>query len=147
MSAWCAQRSPFSGELEADEPYFGPKRVRGKRGRGAGDKTIVFGLLKRGDDVYTEIVTNASKAILQAIIRGKADIASVIHTDHWRGYDGLVDVGFDKHHRVNHGESFWSFAKQRLAQFKGLPSIPLNYTSRKQSSGSITGKTICIWLC
>lgn len=142
MSAWCAQRSPFSGELEADEPYFGPKRVRGKRGRGAGDKTIVFGLLKRGDDVYTEIVTNASKAILQAIIRGKADIASVIHTDRWRGYDGLVDVGFDKHHRVNHGnnefakgnahvngvESFWSFAKQRLAQFKGLPSIPLNYT-------------------
>ena len=134
MSAWCAQRSPFSGELEADESYFGPKRVRGKRGRGAGGKTVVFGLLKRGDDVYTEIVPNASKAVLQAIIRGKVDIASVIHTDRWRGYDGLVDVGFDKHHRVNHGnnefargnahvngiESFWSFAKRRLAQFNGV---------------------------
>ena len=134
MSAWCAQRSPFSGELEADESYFGPKRVRGKRGRGAGSKTVVFGLLKRGDDVYTEIVPNASKAVLQAIIRGKVDIASVIHTDRWRGYDGLVDVGFDKHHRVNHGnnefargnahvngiESFWSFAKRRLAQFNGV---------------------------
>ena len=134
MSAWCAKRSPFSGQLEADESYFGPKRIRGKRGRGAGGKTVVFGLLKRGDDVYTEIVPNASKAILQAIIRGKVDIASVIHTDRWRGYDGLVDVGFDKHHRVNHGnnefargnahvngiESFWSFAKRRLAQFNGV---------------------------
>jgi transposase len=29
---------PFSGEVELDESYFGPTRVRGKRGRGAGDK-------------------------------------------------------------------------------------------------------------
>ena len=49
----CAVRSPFSGELEADESYFGPKRIWGKRGRGADGKTIVFGLLKRGDCVYT----------------------------------------------------------------------------------------------
>ena len=78
---------------------------------------------------------DASKRTLQAIIRGKADIASIIHTDGWRGYDGLVDVGFDKHFRVSHGanefargsvhvngiESFWSFAKRRLAQFNGVP--------------------------
>ncbi len=51
----CAVQSPFSGELKADEFYFAPKRIRGKRGRGAGGKTIVFGLLKRGDCVYTEI--------------------------------------------------------------------------------------------
>ncbi len=95
----------------------------------------VMGWLKRGQNVYTEIVPNASKAVLQAIIRGKADIASVIHTDRWRGYDGLVDVGFDKHLRVNHGnnefargsvhvngiESFWSYAKRRLVQFNGVP--------------------------
>lgn len=65
----CAAQSPFSGELEADESYFGPKRIRGRRGRGAGGKTIVFGLLKRGDCVYTEIVPDASKATLQAIDR------------------------------------------------------------------------------
>ena len=34
--------------LELDESYFGAHRVRGKRGRGAYGKTIVFGLLKRG---------------------------------------------------------------------------------------------------
>jgi transposase len=134
MAVWCLQRSPLCGELEADESYFGPRRVRGKRGRGAGGKTIVFGLLKRGDQVYTEIVPDASKRTLQAIIRGKADPLSVINTDGWRGYDGLVDIGFDKHFRVNHGqnefvrgahhvngiESFWSFAKRRLAQFNGV---------------------------
>ena len=46
-------------------------------------KTIVFGLLKRGDCVYTEIVQNASKATLQTIIRGKFDPNSLIHTDGW----------------------------------------------------------------
>ena len=130
----CRRSSPFHGELEADESYFGPRRVRGRRGRGAGGKTIVFGLLKRGDQVYTEIVPNASKATLQAIIRGKADLQAVLHTDGWRGYDGLVEIGYDKHRRVNHRdnefalgpnhingiESFWSFAKHRLTKFHGI---------------------------
>ena len=35
--------SLLKGELEADESYFGGRR-KGKRGRGAGHKTIVFGL-------------------------------------------------------------------------------------------------------
>ena len=44
----CAAQSSFSGELEADESYFDPRRVRSKRGRGAGGKIIIFSLLKRG---------------------------------------------------------------------------------------------------
>lgn len=132
----CERQSPFNnGEVEVDESYFGPHRVRGKRGRGASGKTIVFGLLKRGDQVYTEIVTNCRKATLQAIIRGRVSIDAVIHSDGWRGYDGLVDVGYAKHLRVNHGanefangkshingiESFWSYAKRRLQKFNGVP--------------------------
>lgn len=134
LATWCTEQSPLNGELEADESYFGASRVRGKRGRGAGGKTIVFGLLKRGNQVYTEIVPDVSKPTLQAIIRGKVDVSSVIHTDGWRGYDGLVDLGLEKHFRVNHGsnefvrgnshvngiESFWSFAKRRLAKFNGI---------------------------
>jgi hypothetical protein len=46
---------------------------------GALGKTIVFGLLKRGDKVYTEIVSDCSVATLQSIIKGKASIDSVIH--------------------------------------------------------------------
>ena len=48
--------SPFAGEVEVDESYFGARRVRGKRGRGASGKTIVFSIFKRNGSVYTEIV-------------------------------------------------------------------------------------------
>ena len=131
----CERASPLSsGEVEVDESYFGARRVRGKRGRGAGGKTIVFGLLKRDGRVYTEIVPDCKKATLQAIIRGRVAPEAVINSDGWRGYDGLVDVGYAKHFRVNHGqsefvrgtahvngiESFWSYAKHRLQQFHGI---------------------------
>ena len=134
MAEICEQNAKLHGVVELDESYFGPKRIRGKRGRGAGGKTIVFGLLKRGENVFTEIVPDASKASLQRVIRGKVDVHSVIHTDGWRGYAGLVDMGYEKHYRVHHGanefargkchingiESFWSFAKSRLGKFHGI---------------------------
>ncbi|HXH68857.1 MAG TPA: IS1595 family transposase [Pyrinomonadaceae bacterium] len=128
--------SPFSScEIEVDESYFGARRVRGKRGRGAGNKTIVFGIYKRNGSVFTEIVPNAAQKTLQNIIRGKVSLDSVIHSDGWRGYNGLVDVGYSKHLRVNHSddvfaigdihingiESFWSYAKRRLHKFNGVP--------------------------
>ena len=130
----CEQASPLSGEVEVDESYFGAQRVRGKRGRGASGKTIVFGILKREGNVYTEIVPDASKRQLQQVIRGKVDVSSIIHSDGWRGYNGLVDVGYEKHYRVHHGknefargsshingiESFWSYAKRRLRKFNGI---------------------------
>ena len=137
---YCNDQSPFSGEIEVDESYFGASRVRGKRGRGARGKTIVFGLLKREGMVYTEIVPDVTKATLQGIIRGKVDVESVIHSDGWRGYHGLVDLGYDKHFRVHHGEnefvrgkshingieSFWSYAKIRLVKFRGLDKKNFN---------------------
>ncbi len=131
----CELQSPLSsGQVEVDESYFGARRVRGKRGRGAAGKAIVFGLFKREGKVYTEIVPDCKKVTLQAIIRGRVAPEVVIHSDGWRGYDGLVDVGYSKHFRVNHGadefvrgthhvngiESFWSYAKSRLHQFHGI---------------------------
>ena len=77
------QSDPLMDQIEVDESYFGARRVRGKRGRGARGKTIVFGLLKRGDQVYTEIVPNCKSATLQRIIKGKTSIDSVIHSDGW----------------------------------------------------------------
>ena len=58
------------------------------------------------------------------------ELDSMINTDGWRGYDGLVDIGFDKHLRVNHGdnefacgerhingiESFGGYAKKKAHQ-------------------------------
>src|SRR5918912_4413660 len=136
----CERASPFAGEVEVDESYFGARRVRGKRGRGASGKTIVFGIFKRNGSVYTEIVPDCKKATLQAIIRGRVAAEAVIHSDGWRGYDGLVDVGYSKHFRVNHSsnefvrgnshvngiEGFWSFAKRRLQKFNGVSSETFN---------------------
>ena len=56
LAEFCEQQSPFSGEVEVDESFFGSRRVKGKRGRGAYGKTIVFGVFKRNGKVYTEIV-------------------------------------------------------------------------------------------
>ena len=135
LSEECQRASPFSKcEVEVDESYFGARRVRGKRGRGASGKTIVFGIFKRNGCVYTEVVPDCKKATLQAIIRGRVGLEAVFNSDGWRGYDGLVDVGYSKHYRVNHGdnefvsgthhvngiESFWSYAKRRLQKFNGV---------------------------
>ena len=76
-----AEVAPFVGHIEVDESYFGARRVKGKRGRGARGKTIVFGLLKRRGKIYTEIVPDCSAATLQSIILGKTGIDSVIRSD------------------------------------------------------------------
>lgn len=136
----CQQSSPFSGEVEVDESYFGARRVKGKRGRGASGKTPVFGILQRGGKVYTEIVPDCARKTLQAIIRGKVDPDSIIHSDKWPGYNGLVDMGYKKHFRVHHGsnefargknhingiESFWAYAKRRLEKFHGIHKSTFN---------------------
>ncbi len=125
----CEIESPLSGEVEIDESYFGAKR-----GRGASCKTIVFGILKRKGKVYTEIVQDARRKTLQDIIRGRVDMETIIHSDGWRGYNGLVDLGYKKHFRVHHGknefargrahingiESFWGYAKTRLSKHRGI---------------------------
>lgn len=130
----CEEESPFRGEVEVDECYFGPRRIRGKRGRGTEKKTPVAGILKRNGKVYTQIVPNCSRKTLHAIIQGKVELESVVHSDGWRGYNGLVDLGYKKHYRVQHDknefktskshingiENFWGIAKMRLAKFRGL---------------------------
>ena len=126
----------FVGHVELDESYFGPKRIKGratKRGRGT-HRQPVFGIYERNGRVYTEIIPNCKRRTLRNIITGKVDLKSTIYSDSWSGYDGLVDVGYKKHHRIKHKynefsdkkgvhingiESFWSFTKRRLTKFNG----------------------------
>ena len=137
---YCKAQSPFSGEVEVDESFFGARRIKGKRGRGAYGKTIVFGIFQRNGHVYTEIVPDCSKATLQAVIRGKVELKSIIYSDGWRGYNGLVDVGYGKHLRIDHSkdefaqgrnhingiEGFWGHAKTRLVRFRGMAPSTFN---------------------
>ena len=71
---------------------------------------------------------------LQTIIKERVNTNNEIHSDGWRAYNGLVDLGYKKHYRVDHSknefankhkhingiESFWGLAKIRLTKFKGL---------------------------
>jgi transposase len=128
----------FFGTVEVDESYFGPSRLRGKQGphrRGRGTwKQPVFGVFERDGRVYTEIIPDVAKATLRKVIIGKISLESIVVSDGWRGYNGLVDVGYDKHLRIDKSksfsfgngvhingiESFWSFTKRRLSKFNGV---------------------------
>ena len=94
----------FEGEIEADESYFGGHR-KGKRGRGAGGKVPVFGLLKRNGKVYVVVIPNSQTQTLLPIIRGKVKPDSVIYTDFYPSYNVLDSSEF-KHFRINHREKF-----------------------------------------
>lgn len=120
----------LSGKIELDETYFGGKR-KGKRGRGAAGKSVVFGLLERDGRVYTRVVSNVSAPTLLEIIRRKCRKGSVYYTDSFRSYNSLHLYG--KHYRVSHArrfvhrgvhingiEGFWSFAKHKLYNYRGV---------------------------
>jgi transposase len=123
----------MSGEVEADESYFGGVR-KGKRGRGAAGKVAVFGLLKRRGKVYTAIIPNAKTETLLPIIQNKVKPDSIVYTDTFKSYNAL-DVSDFHHMRINHSnlfadkqnhingiENFWNQAKRHLRKFNGIKS-------------------------
>ncbi len=128
----------WDGEIELDESYFGGAR-KGKRGRGAAGKVAVFGLLKRGDKVYTKIVLDTKTDTLMPIIRRKIALDSIVYTDCYRSYNAL-DVSDFVHFRINHSthfaeenfnhingiENFWSQAKRVLRKYNGIPKNNFN---------------------
>ena len=126
------ESAEFSGEIELDESYFGGIR-KGKRGRGSAGKVPVFGILKRGGKVTTQIIKRADTATLLPIIRRKVKPDSVIYTDGWKGYNALRVSEF-KHYRINHSklfangrnhingiENYWNQAKRVLRKYNGIP--------------------------
>jgi transposase len=110
----------FSGEIEMDESYFGGRR-KGNRG-----------ILERGGKVNVEVVGDVKGDTLLELAIKKVKRGSLIYTDRFRSYNGLVSYGF-KHKRIDHGklfangkvyingvEGFWSFAKERLMKYHGV---------------------------
>lgn len=96
-------------------------------------KLQVFAIQQRGGDVYAQIVHSADARTLMPIIRLVVEQGSVIYTDEWRAFSGLGMDGYT-HGTVNHSlrytdrkgthvnsvESFFSFARRRLAKFNGI---------------------------
>ena len=100
----CVEHEIFDGVIELDESYFGGAR-KGKRGRGAAGKVVVFGILKRGGKVYTKVVGDTRSATLMPVIQRKIAPDSVVYTDSYRSYNALDVSGFH-HERINHSIDF-----------------------------------------
>ena len=131
------EKISFTGEIEADESYFGGKR-KGKRGRGAAGKVPVFGLLKRRGKVYAAVIPNVKTETLMPIINDKVVPDSIVYTDTLPSYNAL-DVSDLKHRRINHSklfaheknhingiENFWNQAKRTMRKFNGIPKNNFN---------------------
>lgn len=138
----------ITGTVELDESYYGGlfKNLRkekrwqyryqgkAKRGRGAKyRKQPVFGIYKRNGSVYLELITECTKAELQEIIKRKIDKKAEVFTDDFRGYNGLVGLGY-VHDTIDHGmeiyvdgrihingmEGFWGLSKTNMHTYKGI---------------------------
>jgi transposase len=133
IAQFCERNDPFNGEIEEHKSNFNCEHIK-KRSCGGEDlKTRVFGIFQRDDKVYIEVIPDYNKSMYQAVIRGEAKLESIIHSENWGGYDGLVDLDYKKHYKVHHGndefgnnnhikhiESFYYFAKRRLMKFNGI---------------------------
>lgn len=119
-------------EVEADESYFGARRKKGKRGRGAAGKIPVFGILERKGKVKVSVVPNVSTRTLMDKTVTLVKRGSLVYTDRFASYDALTFYGY-QHLRVDHAvrfstgrvhinglEGFWSYAKGKLFKHHGV---------------------------
>ena len=92
-------REKLSGVVEVDETYVGGQKP-GKRGRGAGGKVLVviavedknelgFGRIRLGR------VEDASGDSLTKFIEDNVKAGSTVRTDGWKGYNGLIEKGYE----------------------------------------------------
>lgn len=136
LRACCAHpeqwREPLTGALECDQTTFGGARPA-PRGGGALGKVIVVGIIKRNGQVKAmPITTHDRKAVIQQIDAHTRE-GSLYYTDKWRAYATLKLRGdhvvirkekgrsFGRDH-INGIEGFWSYAKNWLYPYRGVPS-------------------------
>lgn len=92
-------REKLSGVVEVDETYVGGRKS-GKRGRGAEGKALVviavedknelgFGRIRLGR------VEDASGDSLTKFIEDNVEAGSTVRTDGWKGYNGLIEKGYE----------------------------------------------------
>jgi transposase-like protein len=120
-------------EVEVDETFVGgaarfmhsDRRKRMITERGVKDKLAVVGILERGGEVRTAVVSSRKKKELQGHIRAHVKAGSAIYTDALMSYQGLNN---DFEHKVvdhaekyvdgrihtNGLENFWSLTKRQL---------------------------------
>ena len=90
-------RDRLSGIVQVDETYLGGEKA-GKRGRGAGGKTLVMVAAEvdgaRVGRIRLKIIPDASAASLEAAITETVATGAIIRTDGWKSYSHLNSLGY-----------------------------------------------------
>jgi transposase-like protein len=141
-TAWrmCHQVRQYMAALDSDDPLGGPGcivevdeahiggRARGSKGRHAGNKPTVLGMLERGGELITRVVPDVRRHHLIPVIEEHILRGTHIHTDSLRSYDPLGNYGY-RHSTVRHDigeyvgrdgqtvnriEGFWAMLKRGI---------------------------------
>jgi transposase-like protein len=119
------RRDRLSGVIEVDEIFMGGERS-GKRGRGAAGKTLVVIAAQQAERGIGRIrlsrVDNAASEGLEPAVQQMVEPGSEVHTDGWRGYNGLLGLGYQ--HKViratpDLGDNLLPLANRVAALLKG----------------------------
>lgn len=92
----------LEGTVEVDETYIGGK-AKGKRGRGAANKTAVVRTVQRQGEVRATVTANTKSNTIMSLIKDNIAIGSKIMTDKYRSYTSVKRFGYNRA-RVNHGQ-------------------------------------------
>lgn len=112
---------PLFGKVEADETYIGGHR-RGKRGRGAADKAIVFGMAQRKGGVAAIKVNDVKRDTLFPIMKEHVLPKSLVYTDELNTYSNLNQHGYH-HKRVHHLAKVWVQGDTHTNTIEGFWSV------------------------
>jgi transposase-like protein len=90
-------RELLKGRVEVDETYLGGPRS-GKRGRGAEDKALIAIAAEENGTGIGRIrmarIPDVSGQSLEGFIRANVMPGTIVHSDAWRGYNGLSELGY-----------------------------------------------------
>ncbi len=93
------------GDVEVAETYVGGVR-KGKRGRGAENKTPVVGAVERKGRVKAQVMPNVQSQTVLPFIEETVETGTTIHTDELNVYNELGEKGYD-HQRILHGSGVY----------------------------------------
>lgn len=150
---------PFVEDIEVDEKScFGAKQICEKQGRGAGQNKPLLGLHKRQGRVFLSVVPNSYKVESMPVLSGRIVEWSDVYTDDLKAHESMVANGGMHHcvhqhesevvcakNQVKSIESFWSFAKSRMAKLRGLKKEKL-LTHLKESEWRFNHRNDNIYL-
>jgi transposase-like protein len=93
-----SDRHLLAGDIEVDEAFLGGVRA-GKRGRGAEGKQLIviaaeYSGRKKIGRIRIQRSIDASARKIEAFIQDNIAPKSRVHTDGWRGYNGVAALGY-----------------------------------------------------